>query len=304
MNKSLTLLYLFELKLTIIFKFPSVYQKAISMNFEIISERIKLPVFEDPTATMSAYFARPLCTAKTPSVILCMGLDGLNQSMLNIASGLAENGYAVLVPDFFHRVAPDIQLQQKCSYQLQSSCLTRNLSRVEVTNDLIVAQRFLQGSDSTSEQMGIVGFCLGGHIAYLAATQFPFRLTVVFDPLSLTMEDFPLNQPKSTLELSSAIQKQRGKVICVWGTKNEEQTKDGRDKVKQALLDMKVKHQCFEYPNAGKGIFYEEQTSFDRVSKEQAWNELLKALRLELSPPHLGTHKNTSALKKRHVGLV
>lgn len=57
----------------------------------------------------SAYLATPE-TGKGPGVVLCQEIFGVNAAMREKADFLAEEGYTVLVPDLFWRVAPNIEL--------------------------------------------------------------------------------------------------------------------------------------------------------------------------------------------------
>lgn len=57
----------------------------------------------------SAYLATPE-TGKGPGVVLCQEIFGVNAAMREKAEFLAEEGYTVLVPDLFWRVAPNIEL--------------------------------------------------------------------------------------------------------------------------------------------------------------------------------------------------
>ncbi|WP_425532032.1 styrene monooxygenase/indole monooxygenase family protein [Acinetobacter baumannii] len=55
----------------------------------------------------SAYLATPE-TGKGPGVVLCQEIFGVNAAMREKADFLAEEGYTVLVPDLFWRVAPNM----------------------------------------------------------------------------------------------------------------------------------------------------------------------------------------------------
>jgi len=57
----------------------------------------------------SAYLTTPE-TGKGPGVVLCQEIFGVNAAMREKADFLAEEGYTVLVPDLFWRVAPNIEL--------------------------------------------------------------------------------------------------------------------------------------------------------------------------------------------------
>lgn len=256
------------------------------MTVEVVSERIKLPILEDANEEMGCYWLKPLLKIKVPSVILCAGLDGITPMIEQIALRIAQNGYMVIIPDFFHRVAPCIELQQRCFCEAPKEHVLKQLSQEDIVSDLIVAQRFLQQQEFTTEQMGIIGLCLGGHIAYIGSSHFPFRFTGLFDPISLLMDDFSLNEPKNLYQMTSKIQKLKGQLLCCWGIKNEEQICEKRKEFRFLLSRFKLAHQFYEFSDTGRGMLYENSAFYNVESAQMAWQKLLESLHSALYHPY------------------
>lgn len=57
----------------------------------------------------NAYLATPP-SGKGPGIVLCQEIFGVNATMRAVADYYAEEGYTVLVPDLFWRIAPGIEL--------------------------------------------------------------------------------------------------------------------------------------------------------------------------------------------------
>ncbi len=74
----------------------------------------------------SAYLATPE-TGKGPGVVLCQEIFGVNAAMREKADFLAEEGYTVLVPDLFWRVAPNIERKHPANTALPSDPISLNL---------------------------------------------------------------------------------------------------------------------------------------------------------------------------------
>ncbi|WP_141101054.1 dienelactone hydrolase family protein, partial [Acinetobacter baumannii] len=117
----------------------------------------------------SAYLATPE-TGKGPGVVLCQEIFGVNAAMREKADFLAEEGYTVLVPDLFWRVAPNIELGytpddfQK-AFELYQQ-YDENLGVEDIQDSLAFLK--IRPECDTSTGLGVVGYCLGGKLAYLA----------------------------------------------------------------------------------------------------------------------------------------
>ncbi|WP_448761227.1 dienelactone hydrolase family protein [Acinetobacter tandoii] len=122
----------------------------------------------------SAYLVAP-SSGKGPGIVLCQEIFGVNAAMREKANFLAEEGYTVLVPDLFWRSAANIELGytpedfQK-AYALYQQ-YDENLGVEDIQDSLTYLQTRPECDMSTG--LGVVGYCLGGKLAYLAACRLP-----------------------------------------------------------------------------------------------------------------------------------
>lgn len=140
--------------------------------------------------TMAVVTYSPADGAPRPAVVLVHDTFGLTRATLDIAKGLAEEGFVVAAPDVFHRFGRMKTAPRESTLEEQ-----RKL-RAGMTNDGHVADmnalaRHLQAQPYVQAGLvGIVGFCLGGRIAYLAASQGEgFGPAVLFYPTRLLEPD-------------------------------------------------------------------------------------------------------------------
>lgn len=117
----------------------------------------------------SAYLATPE-TGKGPGVVLCQEIFGVNAAMREKADFLAEEGYTVLVPDLFWRVAPNIELGYTPEDFQKAFELYQQYDENLGVEDIQDSLAFLKTRPEcdTSTGLGVVGYCLGGKLAYLA----------------------------------------------------------------------------------------------------------------------------------------
>lgn len=122
----------------------------------------------------SAYLATP-SQGKGPGIVLCQEIFGINTAMRAKADFLAEEGYTVLVPDLYWRIAPNTALEytpddfQKAFALYQE--FDEDIGVEDIQNSLSFLKTLPECDDSSG--LGVVGYCLGGKLAYLAACRLP-----------------------------------------------------------------------------------------------------------------------------------
>lgn len=108
------------------------------------------------------YLAMP-ASGSGPGVIVLQEWWGLVPHIKNVCDRFAQAGYVALAPDLYHGEAttsPD---------EAERQMMTLNIE--QTAKELQTAARFLQENDAvTTEKLGVVGFCMGGQLALLAAT--------------------------------------------------------------------------------------------------------------------------------------
>lgn len=117
-----------------------------------------------------AYVARPQGVAKA-AIIVVPEIFGVNAGIRNKCDQWASLGYLAVAPDIFWRFAPGVELNPDIEAQMQEAFgyfgqFDSDLG-VQDIEALIHWVRREQGI----EKVGLVGFCLGGKLAYMAATR-------------------------------------------------------------------------------------------------------------------------------------
>ena len=107
-----------------------------------------------------------------PAVVVIQEIFGVNHTMVEVAEGLAANGFYAVVPDLFSQFAPGIVLDDRKPEELKQAFdyfpkydVDRGVEDIRAT---VEAVRNLPG---VSGKVGAVGYCLGGLQAFLTATR-------------------------------------------------------------------------------------------------------------------------------------
>lgn len=124
----------------------------------------------DGEGTIPAYRAEPKGTPHA-AVIVIQEIFGLNPGIRAKTDHWAELGYLALAPDLFWRFAPAIQLDPDKPDELDEAFgYVRRFAADAGVRDVEAAIRWARGRVDGGK-VGVVGFCLGGRLAYLAAAR-------------------------------------------------------------------------------------------------------------------------------------
>ncbi|PZU11903.1 dienelactone hydrolase family protein [Sphingomonas sp.] len=133
----------------------------------------------DGSGSFPVYRALPAGTPKA-AIIVIQEIFGVNAGIRKKADDWAALGYLALAPDMFWRFAPgfdvdpDVPEQMAHAFEIRTKFnVDKGIQDVEA---VIRAARALM----TGGKVGIVGFCMGGRVSYLAATRTDIDASVGF----------------------------------------------------------------------------------------------------------------------------
>ena len=130
----------------------------------------KFAITRPDGSTLDAYCALP-AQGDGPGLVLCQEIFGVNEDMRALARRYAEEGYVVLVPDLFSQIEPGVELgYSEKDHEIAMSLLGR-FSVERGVSDVGLTADALRTCGKTTGKVGVVGYCLGGKLAYLAAAR-------------------------------------------------------------------------------------------------------------------------------------
>jgi carboxymethylenebutenolidase len=133
-----------------------------------MGERITITT-ED--GAFSAYVARP-GRSPAPAVVVIQEIFGVNQVMRDVTDGLASQGFLAVCPDLFWRIEPDIDITDKSEAEWKRAFELFNAFDVDAgVKDIAATIDAIRKDPGCNGKVGVVGFCLGGLLAFLAATR-------------------------------------------------------------------------------------------------------------------------------------
>ena len=121
--------------------------------------------------SFGAYRARPDGPLPVHGIVLLQEIFGINAFVREAADRWASAGYAVIAPDLFWRQQPRVELNPESGAdRARAMDLMKGLNETLALQDIQSAATFLRTS-MTCTKVAAIGYCLGGKLAYLAATQ-------------------------------------------------------------------------------------------------------------------------------------
>jgi carboxymethylenebutenolidase len=122
----------------------------------------------DDGRALDAYLSLPP-TGRGPGMIVVQEIWGVNEHIRGVADQYASDGYVVLAPDIFWRMKPRVDLDYTESDTKQAYDFMQRLDGPKAVLDLTSTVSAMRARPELVGKIGIVGFCMGGRLAFQAA---------------------------------------------------------------------------------------------------------------------------------------
>ncbi len=228
--------------------------------------------------TMGGYVARPTGPGPFPGVVVTMELFGLSAHVREVCERLAVIGFVALAPALYHRTAPGVELAEDAAGRKRGFQLLHQQTREQVLRDIAAAIDRLHADGSAA--VGMIGLSVGGHVAYLAATEFDLPAVAVIYGGWLPTTDIPLGRPEPTLARTPQV---TGRLLILVGEYDQVVPPEHRREIAQALRMAGVRHEIIEYPAVAHGFLSDRRATYNPIAAHDAWQRVQDLLTAELS---------------------
>ena len=221
---------------------------------------------------MATYVSHPAPSEGNsfPAIIVVMEAFGVTRHIEQVCDQYARQGYVAVAPSLYHRGHPNAKLGYDQMPQVQQ--YMGALNDEELVEDINVTIDYLQNryQRTSGNKIGIVGYCVGGRITYLAATSCPglSAASVYYGGRILV----PFGDGPSPLERTS------GSTVPVMGNFGEDDANPTPADVAQiegALSAAGVTHDFKMYSGAGHGFNCNERPDYREDAANDAFQRTL-----------------------------
>lgn len=134
-----------------------------------MSETVSIPTLSGENS-FNAYVSRPEGTPKA-AILVIQEIFGVNAGIRQKCDKWAEAGYLAVAPDLFWRFEPGIELDPDVPSEMEQAFdLFGKYNPDDGIKDIEATIHWIR-RDAGVPKVGCVGYCLGGKLAYMAATR-------------------------------------------------------------------------------------------------------------------------------------
>ena len=205
----------------------------------------------------SAYKAAPSGPARGALVVV-QEIFGVNHHIRNVTDRFAAEGYLSIAPALFDRVEPGFETGYTQADIERGRTIRGKLGWDTMVMDLKAA---VKEAARSGQKVGVVGYCMGGSMAWLGATRVD-GLSAAVGYYGGAVAEFASERPKCP-------------VMLHFGETDASIPKDHWDKIKAAHPNIPV----YVYAGAGHGFSCDERGSFHEASHRQALQRTLEFFR-------------------------
>jgi carboxymethylenebutenolidase len=197
---------------------------------------------------MRTYFFQPAAEGKYPGVVLYSEIFQATGPIRRTAALIAGHGYVVAVPEVYHELEPlgtVLAYDQAGADKGNEDKYAKELSSYD--SDAQAALDHLKTMPQCSGRLGVVGICLGGHLAFRAAMNPEVLATVCFYATDIHSGSLGKGKSDDSLERASEI---KGELLHIWGRQDPHVPPEGRVKIKARLDQVGANYQWIEVNGA------------------------------------------------------
>ncbi len=131
-----------------------------------MGETVKLNA--DDGHELDAYLSPP---AGEPigGLVVLQEAFGVNRHIRSVADGYAKDGFVAIAPALFDRIERGVELGYEGEEMQRGIALARHSNPADTLKDISAALQYVR--EKTGLRAGVIGYCYGGTMAWLAATR-------------------------------------------------------------------------------------------------------------------------------------
>jgi crotonobetainyl-CoA:carnitine CoA-transferase CaiB-like acyl-CoA transferase/dienelactone hydrolase len=226
------------------------------------------PSRKTASVPMKIFEAKPQGEAKG-AVIVIQEAFGMTDHIKNVCHRLAAEGYLTVAPHLFHRTGDPVIAYDKMQEVMPHISV---LNRADLEADLKTTFGHLALAGFTGKQVGIIGFCMGGTIAFHAGAEWALGAAVTFYGGGIEQGRFGL---PAMAERAPSL---KTPWLGEFGDLDQSIPVAEVKALRQAAAKASVATDVDRYPEADHGFHCNDRSSFHEASSKVAWAKTVQFL--------------------------
>jgi carboxymethylenebutenolidase len=235
-------------------------------KLDLVTQQVKIKSSE---TIIDAYLATPTASGRWPGIIVLQEVFGVNPYIRAVTERIASLGYVAIAPAIFDRTAPGFEVGYTTAELELGRSYAAKTTAPELLADIQACIDYLQTLPQVTSKFGCIGFCFGGHVAYLAATLPEIAATASFYGSRIT--SFTPGGGEPTVSQTGSI---AGTIYMFFGMDDASIPPEQIAEIETALTQHQVPHQIWQYPDAGHGFACDLRASYNPTATAAAWQKV------------------------------
>lgn len=230
---------------------------------------------------MRTYFFHPAIEgARFPGIVLYSEIFQMTGPIRRFATFLAGHGYLVAVPEVYHDLEPAgtvLAYDQAGSDKGNEDKYAKQLTAYD--DDARSLLKHMAAMPECNGRLGVVGICLGGHLAFRAAMNPEIRAAVCFYATDIHSGTLGAGKQDDSLVRAGEI---KGELLHIWGRQDPHVPLEGRRKILARLDEVGANYQWMEV-NGAHAFMRDEGYRYDPELELQLKNVMLAVFHRKLA---------------------
>ena len=215
---------------------------------------------ETPTGSMRTHIVRPSAPGRFPGILMFSEIFQVTSPIHRTAVQLAGHGYVVAVPEIYHEYEPagTVFAYDQAGSDRGNALKTAKPVSAYDSDARAVLAHLAERPDCTG-RLGVMGICLGGHLAFRAAMNPEVLGTVCFYATDIHKGTLGLGMKDDSMARAGEI---KGELLMAWGRQDPHVPTEGRMQVLARLNEVGTKLNWHEV-NGAHAFLRDEGARYD-----------------------------------------
>ncbi len=237
---------------------------------------------ETPSGPVRTYVFRPVAAGKYPAILLFSEIFQVTGPIRRTAAMLAGNGFIVAVPEIFHE------------YEAAGTALPYDGAGADRGNELKIIKPlgnydhdtravldYLAAHPASTGKLGVMGICIGGHLAFRASMNPDVLATACFYATDIHKRGLGADTNDDSLERASKGEI-KGELLMIFGRQDPHVPYEGRRLIQETLHKANAHFQWLEF-NAAHAFLRDEGPRHNPVLAQQCHGIALEMFQRRLA---------------------
>ena len=250
-----------------------------------------------PSGPMRTYVFRPQAPGRYPGILLYSEIFQVTAPIRRTAALLAGHGFVVAVPEIYHEFeVPGVVFAYDQAGADRGNALKTTKEVAAYDEDARAVLAYLKTSPHCTGYLGVMGICIGGHLAFRASMNIGVRAGVCFYATDIHKHGLGKGMKDDTLERMGEL---KADMLMIWGRQDPHVPQEGRLKVYHAMSDAGVTFTWHEF-NGAHAFLRDEGYRYDPELAHLCYGLAISHFRRLLGPGDQLADTASAVAETRH----